>query len=112
MTTEQKEIVQTKERRIRTAAKVLVLVPFITFIIFLLLIPVTPRDGQVILFAFMVFLITIGLILSIVGTVMSIKQRMTLYIVLGIITIIHILIMAFLLFFIWNIFKDMNGMPL
>ena len=43
---------------------------------------------------------------------MSIKQRMTLYIVLGIITIIHILIMAFLLFFIWNIFKDMNGMPL
>lgn len=112
MTREQKEITQNKERGIQIAAKVLILVPFITFIVFLLLIPATPRNGQVILFALVVFLITIGLVMSIAGTVMAIKQRMTAFIVIGVITLIHILILCFLFFFIWSVFQGMNGMPL
>ena len=112
MTREQKETTQNKERGIQIAAKVLILVPFITFIVFLLLIPATPRNGQVILFALVAFLITIGLVMSIAGTVMAIKQRMTAFIVIGVITLIHILILCFLFLFIWGVLKGMNGMPL
>ena len=112
MKREQKEITQNKERGIQIAAKVLILVPFITFIVFLLLIPATPRNGQVILFALVAFLITIGLVMSIAGTVMAIKQRMTAFIVIGVITLIHILILCFLFLFIWGVLKGMNGMPL
>ncbi len=108
MKREQKEITQNKERGIQIAAKVLILVPLITFIVFLLLIPATPRNGQAILFALVVFLITIGLVMSIAGTVMAIKQRMTAFIVIGVITLIHILILCFLFIFIWGVFQGMH----